>query len=78
MGEARYEDVKKAATQAILEMRRKDALGSPTSCTSSSPTTDSLNDSADEDASRSALKKLYGHNPIKTDFKKSFFNRSKV
>ena len=36
MDEARYEDVKKAATQAILEMCRKDALGSPTSSTSSS------------------------------------------
>ena len=33
--EARYENVKKATTQAILEMRRKDALGTPTSSTSS-------------------------------------------
>ena len=57
---ARYEDIKKAATQAILEMYRKDDLRSPTICISSSPTTDPLNGTADEDASRSALKKLYG------------------
>ena len=57
MDEARYEDVKIAAAQAILEMPRKDALGSPTSSVSSSSPTDLLNDSADEDASTSALKK---------------------
>ena len=57
--EARYEDVKKAASQAILIMRRKDALGSPTSSTCLSPTTDPLYDSADEDASRSALKTVW-------------------
>ena len=45
MDEARYEDVKIAAAQVILEMPRKDALGSPTSSASSSSPTDLLNDS---------------------------------
>ena len=36
MDEARYEDVKIAAAQTILEMSRKDALGSSTSSASSS------------------------------------------
>ena len=40
MDKARYEDVKVAATQAILEMRRKEAFGSPTGSASSSPPTD--------------------------------------
>ena len=65
MGEARYEDVKIATTQAILKLCRKDALGSPTSSASSSPLTDPLNYSADENATISALKKLYGCNPTK-------------
>ena len=65
MDEARYEDVKIAAAQAILEMPRKDALGSSTSSASSSPPTDLLNDSAAEDASTSALNKLNGYNPTK-------------
>ena len=65
MDEARYEDVRIAATQTILEMRRKDALGSSTSSASSSPPMDPLNDSADKDDSTSSLKKLYGRNPTK-------------
>ena len=77
MDEARYEDVKKAATQAILEMRRKDALGSLTSSTSSSSTTGPLNDSADDDALRSTLKKLYGHNPTKPILKYSSLTGAK-
>ena len=77
MDEARYEDVTKAATQPILEMSRKDDLGSPTSSTSTSPTTDPLNDSADEDALRSALKKLYGHNPTKPILKNRSLTEAK-
>ena len=64
--EERYEDVKIADNKAILAMCRNDALRSPTSSTSSSPTMDSLNVSADEDASRSALKKLNGRSPTKS------------
>ena len=66
MDEAKYQDEKIAATQATLAMRRNDHLGGPTSSTSSSPTMSPLNDSADEDASTSALKKLYGCNPTNT------------
>ena len=40
-------------------------MGSPASIASSSSPTDLLNDSADEDASTSALKKLYDRNPTK-------------
>ena len=75
--EARYEDVKIAVAQAILKMPRKDALGSPTSSASSSPPTDLLNDSADEDASMSALKKLYGCNPTKPIEKNRSFTEAK-
>ena len=65
MDEARYEGVKITAAQAILEIPRKDALGSPTSSASSSRPMDLINGSADEDSSTSALKKLYGRNLIK-------------
>ena len=59
-------------------MPRKDALGSPTSSASSSPPTDLLNDSfADEDASRSALKKLYGRNTTKPIEKNRSFTEAK-
>ena len=44
---------------------------------SSSPPTDLLNDSADEDASRSALKKLYGRNPTKPIEKNCSFTVAK-
>ena len=77
MDEASYEDVKKAAAQAILEMPRKDALGSPTSGTGSSPPKNLLNYSADKDASMSALKKLHGRNPTKPIEKNRSFTEAK-
>ena len=77
MNEARYKDVKIAAAQGILEMPRKDALGSPTSSASSSPLTDLLNDFADNDASTSALKMLYGSNPTKPIEKNCSFTEAK-
>ena len=77
MDEARYEDVKIAAAQAIFEMPRKDALGIPISSASSSPPTDLLNDPADEDASTSTLKKLYGRNPTKPIEKNCSFTEAK-
>ena len=75
--EARYEDVKIAAAQAILEMPRKDALGCPTGSASSPSPTDLLNDSADEDASTSALKKLYTRNLTKPIEKNHSFIEAK-
>ena len=58
-------------------MHRKDALGSPTISASPSPPTDLLNDSADEDASTSALKKFYGRNPNKPIGKNRSFTEAK-
>ena len=58
-------------------MRRKDALGTLSNITSTSPTMDFLNNSADEDASRSALKKLYGHNSTKRILKNRSLKEAK-